>query len=275
MDQHWVNALTRYYLEWIVELRKVYPGVEFFGQDDKAKVAVGDKVHVASGVRPGKVKGIVPADEPNPLLAMDHDFHNANIIPSVTLRCNIPDCISGSFFVGDEETGEGQIFVTLRDATFDGSKVMDHCAQLVDIMRSHNWKPTVLVVQADGGTDHSLKRVATKLAMIAMFKELDLDHLVVISCAPNGSARNKVERSMSVLNVPMAHVSLKRGEMPPWAERMIVNASSMKDVRDVAKKVDAAREKASLQVQSLEKELRKEEVKSLIEEILDQVTGGE
>ena len=27
-DQHWVNAYTRYYLEWLGELRKVCPGVE-------------------------------------------------------------------------------------------------------------------------------------------------------------------------------------------------------------------------------------------------------
>ena len=44
VDQHWVNAMTRYYLEWIVELKKVYPHIEFFGQDDKAKVSAGDKV---------------------------------------------------------------------------------------------------------------------------------------------------------------------------------------------------------------------------------------
>lgn len=49
-DQHFVNAMTRYYLEWIIELRKVYPGVEFFGQDDKAKIPVGDKVPIATGL---------------------------------------------------------------------------------------------------------------------------------------------------------------------------------------------------------------------------------
>ena len=30
-DQHWVNAMTRYYLEWLVELCGMYNGVEFFG----------------------------------------------------------------------------------------------------------------------------------------------------------------------------------------------------------------------------------------------------
>ena len=84
------------------------------------------------------------------------------------------------------------------------------------------------MLQTDGGPDHSLKRIAVKFALIAMFKELDLDHLVILRCAPNGSARNKVERSMSILNIGVAHVSLKRGEMPQWAEQMASKCSSMR-----------------------------------------------
>ena len=112
VDQHWVNAMTRYYLEWLIELRKEYPGVEFFGQDDKAKLAVGDEVAISTGVRPNK-RSIVAIGDEDRLQAMDHDFHYANIIPSVTLRCNIPGEISGYFFIGDDESGTGQIFVTL------------------------------------------------------------------------------------------------------------------------------------------------------------------
>ena len=92
--------MTRHYLDWIVELRKVFPSIEFFGQDDKAKMHVGDKVPIATGVRPGKLKGMAPVNGINPMLAIDHDFHNANIITSVALRCNIPDDVSGSFFCG-------------------------------------------------------------------------------------------------------------------------------------------------------------------------------
>ncbi len=44
IDQHWVHALTRYYLEWLVELRQKYDGIKFYGQDDKAKIPIGDKV---------------------------------------------------------------------------------------------------------------------------------------------------------------------------------------------------------------------------------------
>ena len=42
-DQHWVNVMTRYVLEWLIELRAKVVPVEFYGGDDKAKIAVGDK----------------------------------------------------------------------------------------------------------------------------------------------------------------------------------------------------------------------------------------
>ena len=90
--------MTRYYLEWLIELRKEYPGVEFFGQDDKAELAVGNEVAISTGVWPNK-KSIVAIGDEDRLQAMDHDFQYANIIPSVTLRCNIPGEISGSFLL--------------------------------------------------------------------------------------------------------------------------------------------------------------------------------
>jgi hypothetical protein len=65
----------------LIELRKEYPGVEFFGQDDKAKLAVGDEVAISTGVRSNK-KSIVATR----LHAMDYDFHYANTIPLVTLH---------------------------------------------------------------------------------------------------------------------------------------------------------------------------------------------
>ena len=72
---------------------------------------------------------------------LDHDFHCGSLISSVLLRCNIPRDMSGSFFCGDEDEGYGQIFVTLRDAIFDPSKVFDRTAQLIDNMDQNNINP--------------------------------------------------------------------------------------------------------------------------------------
>jgi len=47
-DEHWVRAHIRYFKEWMVELRQQYDGIEFFGQDDKAKIPIGDEVSLQS-----------------------------------------------------------------------------------------------------------------------------------------------------------------------------------------------------------------------------------
>ena len=43
MDQHWVNAMTRYYLEWMVELKKKYDGVEFLAKMTKPRLQLETK----------------------------------------------------------------------------------------------------------------------------------------------------------------------------------------------------------------------------------------
>lgn len=45
IDQHWVNAFVRYHLEWLIELKASgCVGAEFYGQDDKSKIQIGDEV---------------------------------------------------------------------------------------------------------------------------------------------------------------------------------------------------------------------------------------
>ena len=167
IDQHWVNAYTRYHLEWIVDLRAKYRHVSFFGRDDKAKIPLGNSVALSTGVRCIK-SAIVPAEGGEEVLrAADHDFRMANLTPSVTLHGNIPRDMSGSFFSGGED-GFGQIFVTLRDSVFDGSRVMDHCTQLVHTIESSDFNPAVVLYQTDSGVDHALSRAQTKLALIGI-----------------------------------------------------------------------------------------------------------
>jgi hypothetical protein len=127
---------------------------------------------------------------------------------------------------------------------------------LIDTLQKKGLNPTVLVLQTDGGPDHSLRRVAVQLALIGMFVELDLDHFIALRGAPNGSARNKIERPMSVLNIPLAHVALTRGRMLPWAEEAVRSCSTMKSVRETADKVDKRRSDAQDEVQSLERNIR-------------------
>ena len=100
--------------------------------------------------------------------------------------------MSGSFFIGDDD-GTGQIFVAVCDAIFDPLNVFGYFAQLVDTLCKKRLNPTMIVLPTYVGPDHSMKRVTTQLALIATFSELDIDHLVILRCAPNGSEQNKIE----------------------------------------------------------------------------------
>ena len=266
VDQHWVNAQTKYHKEWIVDVMCMVGKhlVKFAGQDDKAKVPVGDIVPVSTKVHI-KQKAIVPADDSDNMnKAADHDWSKANIIPSVTLLGNIPQEYDGSFYSGGED-GNGEIHVVLRDATFDASDVFDHSAQLYDILINKDLtseasltlsssansdedeedddlfriaKMNVLLLQTDGGPDHNLKFLRTKLALIALFNALGVDHLVALRGAPHGSYLNVVERCMSLLNLGLQNLALKRREMPDWAEEAVANAGSMNGVRKVVELIE-------------------------------------
>ena len=82
---------------------------------------------------------------------------------------------------------------------------------------------------------------------------MNLDHLVILSGAPNGSARNKVEHSMSVLNLALAHMALKREELPEWAELELKSCSTMKAVRDVGDAIEKKRSKELSAIVKLKK----------------------
>ena len=70
-----------------------------------------------------------------------------------------------------------------------------------------------------------------------MVRELDLDHLATLWCAPDGSARNKIEKSLSPLNLPLAHAAIKCGQMSLFTEKQAKNCSTMKSIRTLAEKI--------------------------------------
>ena len=89
----------------------------------------------------------------------------------------------------------------------------------------------VLLLQTDGGPDHNLSFLRTKLALVALFIAIDVDHFVALRGAPHGSYLNTVERCMSLLNLGLQNLALKRGKMALWAEEEVANIQSMASVR--------------------------------------------
>ena len=86
VDQHFVNASTKYCKKWSVNAnnRVGRKHVRFYRKDDKSKTPVGTDVAVNTGARRTQ-KAIVPPDSSlSTKFAADHDWSNASIIPSVT-----------------------------------------------------------------------------------------------------------------------------------------------------------------------------------------------
>ena len=121
----------------------------------------------------------------------------------------------------------GQLFVMLREFVFDPLEVFDHCAQLVDTLKMAGLKVTALMLYTDGGPSHSLKRVPTRCSLPATATMLNVDCLIVVYCAPGRPAMNKVERGMSMLNLPLAYVAIMMGDMASCVENATKGANSM------------------------------------------------
>ena len=263
-DQHWVNAQTKYHKEHLVDCRNQVGRrhVRFYGQDDKAKIPIGSEVAISTGARRSN-KAIVPTDPSlNKNFAADHDWSNASIIPSVTLHGNVPDDYLGTFFGGGEE-GDGEITVTLNDATFNKSDVFVHTAQLLLDLRTRPAEPgseksaadelMVLLLQTDGGPDHNLTFLRSRLALVGLFLLLDVDAMKILRGAPQGSSLNTVERCMAILNIALCDLALLRAIMAEWAETLVANLNSMKEVRDAHDKNEAAQRRNARTREQLEK----------------------
>jgi len=57
----------------------------------------------------------------------NHDFTKFSLLPSVILKVDIPNSIDGSFYTG-------QVYIALKDAAFQASSSLWHCAKMYSIL---------------------------------------------------------------------------------------------------------------------------------------------
>lgn len=87
------------------------------------------------------------------------------------------------------------------------------------------------MIFSDGGPDHRLTYHSVKLALVILFKNLDLDLLIAGRTAPGHSWINPVERIMSTLNPSIQNIALARDECSSDMEQILRGCSSMADIR--------------------------------------------
>jgi len=99
----------------------------FESLDDKSVVPVGNPDQpVSTGVR--SHHGAIVANA-GKVVALDHDFHVAGIVPSVLFTIDIPESVYDSFY-------NGSVHVTIKDKVFQPSSPLRHSAETVKILRT-------------------------------------------------------------------------------------------------------------------------------------------
>lgn len=223
IDEHYCSAVFKYARQYAVKFKE---DVMFLCLDDKSKVDFGEPGQaIQSGVR-GK-KSIIPVN--SCLSALDHDQQSkGSLTPSVCLKVELPDCITGSFY-------RGKVCVTYKDSVFESSSPFRHAAEIEKFLSNFDIKP-VMILYSDGGPDHRLTYHSVKLSLIVMFKRLGVDTLIAIRTAPGHSWLNPAERIMSIINLALQNCALTRDECQSDLEHMLKSANRMSEIRAKANK---------------------------------------
>jgi hypothetical protein len=240
VDSHVTNALGKYCKTKTVGLRdlaqeldlaeraqsslKLTPLIVCYGSDDKQAIPFGPPgMPISSGVKAfGPVLVNVTGEG---LVTLDHDAGRAGTLSaSVDFKMNIPETPGDSWF-------DGNIYVALRDSTFEPSNAFQHAAQLLQLLRSNGEPPIYLALETDRGSDHNSNHLVTKLALIALQRRAGILKLSVRHPAGGQSYSLTHERAMSLLNLALQHTSLARGSMSEEGEKMVRGCSSMAAMR--------------------------------------------
>ena len=99
-DAHYCSALFRYLREMCIKFRG---HSQLVCLDDKHKCKVGEPGLPVAAVERGKQ--VIVSSSGSKFSVADHDFTKCSVVPSVTLLCETPETIDGSFY-------RGQVYVS-------------------------------------------------------------------------------------------------------------------------------------------------------------------
>ncbi|CAJ0825552.1 4992_t:CDS:2 [Entrophospora sp. SA101] len=175
VDAHYCAALWKNFCEFSIKFKD---HTTLICADDKHKVPIGEFVATSTGIR--NKQSITPLD--GILNSSDHDFTKLSLTPSVSLFVDIPNEITESFY-------KGQVYVAYKDTILQPSSALRHstefynnyCAQF----QNHLAKPKILLLYTDAA----------------------------VQTAPYHSWANPAECMMSILNLALQGVALKRESM--------------------------------------------------------------
>lgn len=111
-----------------------------------------------------------------------------------------------------------------------------HAVSIIKALEQDGNFPCTLLKFTDGGTDQRNTLESVKCASICVFKEMNLDMMILARCAPGHSFVNPAERVMSILNLALQNVALERKESTEEMKKILKNCNRMAAVRSLAEK---------------------------------------
>ncbi|PKB96003.1 hypothetical protein RhiirA5_435648 [Rhizophagus irregularis] len=166
-DSHYCAAMFRYTRLFAIKFRKF---ACFISADDKHKVPVGEIVETSTGVRNKATLASLGTE----LTSCDHDFTKLSVTLSISLFCEIPKDISGSFY-------QEQVFVSYKDSVFQPSSALRHSSKWLKCLHEkYVTLPEMLIIYTDGGADHRTTFGSVQLAMICLFLKGNFDFLAAV-----------------------------------------------------------------------------------------------
>ena len=92
------------------------------------------------------------------------------------------------------------------------------------------YMPYKLLIENDGVPDHEISTLQNKLAFFSLFLVTIVDKLIVIRSWPDLLYLNTVERTMSVISIGLANISINMKPLWWLLYEVLINALLMKQV---------------------------------------------
>ena len=253
IDSYYNHKLNQYCNLFIIEFNKLvyshfqnheeYPtkdndiiftkGVTKISVDDKAAIPVGEPgLPVRTNTRKMSSSLTVSKIKNQPI-ALDHDFHRANIRPSVAIFIKTPTTNSS--------WRRGTVTIALKDGALEKSTSMRHFVELSKqinelsnedskLLQQKSSLPFGFLVRSDGGNDRNPKNASVLIGSIYFFLKNDLDFAIFLITAADISHVNEAEGVMPICNLVLQNQAYARNKMSDKYEKLFSSANSAKSI---------------------------------------------
>src|SRR6266540_3178419 len=92
-----------------------------------------------------------------------------------------------------------------------------------------------LILYTNGNPDHKITYLHVQLSLIAIFKALDLDYLVIIKTLLGHLWKNPVEKIILIFNLNMQSIGLIYVKMSEECKNIISICNNIEDIHEKAK----------------------------------------